>query len=483
MKYLKSNLFLTFTIFLLACSSLHCQDLQSIPSPSNDQKKKKSRLTREFARVSTGNTFSTIGNFASISSKTETLSASLFFLTKSDNVINISVSGGATQGVATIFDEGDLNTNASIGVTYNLMLRKANNAIAINSTAEDVIRLEIENANRKYQKKVLALLKDDYITDLDKDIITAQQTKALLQAKSQQEDANIKAFKKNLADAKVIQEAVNQKNAFDSQILDIDALITDMNGRKNAVDRKKYYELINAYTVENESKVATLSNKIRDLKPDAVSFSWVSFGYTAKNNSFKLFDSSLDLEKQVFGEEYATQSLSLSYNHISNARAVVRSGGEITSFQDKKREYLSVGAKFDYTNNLSSLKQVEIRDTEIIDQESGRTKIKKQNAFSGEYEEDLNNLTAFIDYYNFIASNDIVAIHLNPIMLFRENFKPVASFQFGVLLPFKDKAKQSTKVNLEVFYKVKDVFNTTNNDNALLNRNTIGIQASFPFNF
>ncbi|PIA81082.1 hypothetical protein BFR04_15395 [Gaetbulibacter sp. 4G1] len=458
-----------------------CQDLQSVRANVDGANKEKNRLTREFARIATGNSFLNIGNFASLSTKDETLSASLFFLTEGGNVINVEASGGATQGITKIFDEGKLNSKVSLGVSYNFMLRKANNAIMINSTAEDAILLAIENENRKYEKKLISVLNDSYVEELKKDIKTATALSKTLAKKSKDAAKKIRALRKSNAPNNSIQKVSDNKNAFDLKLQETNHLITTLQAKIQSVEVKKYNELVNALEHERETKVKELKDKLVNLKPDAISFSWISFGYKATNNSFSLFDESLELDKQILKDDYTSQSFFLSYSHQSNVRAVTRNGG-IVSFKDKKREFISVGAKFDYTHNLNSLKQVEVVDTSIIDAENGRTKVVKQNAFSGEYEKDLSNLTAFFDYYNFIASKDILAIHMNPTMTFRENHKPVANFQFGLLLPFKDKDKQTTRVNLEIFYQVKDIFNTSDSTNALLNRNVIGLQTTFPFN-
>jgi len=479
----KSKFTLLLLIVSFAIISVHSQDLQSVDISLVDLKKKKSRLSREFANIATENTFSAPGNYAAISTADNTLSASLFFLVDNDDVINIKVSSGATQGLATIFDEGELNSNVSIEGSYNFMLRKANNAIAINSTAEDAIRLAIENENRKFQKKMLALLKDDYLNGIEKDIESTKEANAVLMVKKVQADENVLILKQQLTDKEEIEEAINQREAIVGQIEELDSLISQLSSRKLKVDRIKYNELVNVYVLEKDAKEAELKDKISKLRPDAVSFSWISMTYKVTNNRFTLFDETLPLNQQLDDTDYTTHSLFVHYSHMSNAKAVKRKGGKIIEFNDKKREYISLGLKLDYTNNLNALEQVEIIDTQIIDDTMGRTKVEKQNAFVGDYEEDLSNLSTFVDYYNFIATDEAFAIHLNPVLLIREKFKPVTSFHFGILLPFKDKSKQTTTLNLEVFYRIKDLFNTTENENALLNRNIIGIQASFPIKF
>lgn len=476
-------------VFFLVFLGMHIrgisQDLGTVTDGISEKEVDRFKLKREFANIATGNTFSTIGNFASVSTKSETLSASLILISDNGNVWGIELSGGATQGVATLFDDGDLNTNVSIGGSYNILLRKSKNAIVTNSTSEDALKLEIAAENREYQKKLLDHLEGKYSKDLDLDISRLNSLiKQLENDNNELEKTKAKAMADRWEKSKLDSlHLLILANTY--KIDEANSLLQRLIARKSAVVPINQYEIINALEAEHYSKVKALKTKIYELKPDAVSFSWISAGMKFKNNSFKLFDAETDLDKQISSEEYNSFSFTLSYNHLSNVRILDNRGsGQINAnrVENKTKEYISMGVRFDYTDNLSSLQQVEISDTEVMDTDSGRTKTVKQNAFAGEYEKDLDNLTLFVDYYNFLSTNDKVAIHLSPSVLMREKFKPVSGIQVGMLLPFKNKDKQNTFLNLEFFYKMKDIFNTSESDNSLLNRNSIGVQASFPFN-
>lgn len=460
---------ITCILFFALCFSGQTQNLEAlekrIEKSIDSTKRDKSRITREFAKVTTGSEFSGPGNYAGISTTDQSLQASLFFLTPKSNIISFEVSAGATQGVATLFDEGELNSNVSIGVSYHWLLRNVGNSVAINSALKDSYLNAIDAEERKYEKKMLGLLQNKYVTDIEKDIAAYSNRKdALIQEKT----------RVTPLEASII----------DDQIEEIDTLVNRLNRRISDYTQKEYYGLANLYEMEREQAVAKHKKAIEDIKPIAISLSWISTKYNIKNNKFTLFDDDLDLANQLNTIDYTSHSFSASYTHMSNAKVTQRdSDGKITSYDIRNRKYFSIGAMFDYTNNLTSLQQVEIVDSRDIGENTGRTEVIEQNAFKGNYQEDLSSLITYIDYYNFFMKDDTVALHLNPRMMFQENQKPVTTFQVGLVFPFQKKDDTSTIVNLELFYKIKDVFNITESESALLNRNIVGLQAIFPFNF
>ncbi len=482
---MKTNRFKVIKIlflFILITALLPSKAIGQDKLPQNS-KEEKTKLSRVFANVATGNSFSSLGNFTSIGTANNTLSASLFFLTKDYNVFNLKVSGGATNGIASIFEQGKLNSKVSLGGSYNFMLQSSSNAIVINETEKDLIKREIINEEVKYQKKIISLLSGSLMKDFKKDSLIVAKLRNSIKKE-------LKSIGNLIDNITSINEEDKKKLliAKRTTVMLLQAKVTEMtrelNKRKQNIDIEKYSEIFNTYTLSKSKKINNLKEKIKalEVKPVASSFSWVSFGYNATNDSFSLFDESLPLEDQVFRKNYITQSLFFSFTHQSNAKMIRGNKGRIDDYIKRQRVYISIGAKLDVTNNLSSLTEVELIDTKIVDLNSGRQEESRQKAFSGDYTEDLTSGSLFIDYYNFISKSEPFAIHVNPVISIRENSKPITSFQVGFLFPFKDKTKQSKIVNLEVFYRINDVFNTQGSTKTIINRNTIGLQVSFPFN-
>ncbi|MFD2565788.1 hypothetical protein [Pseudotenacibaculum haliotis] len=472
----------TFVLLLNLSLSVQSMNAQEITPTKED----KAKLAREFARVATGNTFSSIGNFAAISTDNKTLSASAFFITDDFNVINIEISGGAINGIAAVFQEGRLNSKVSFGASYNVMLRKLNrknNVIFINDTEELNLKLAIEEEKRKLQKKRFAFFNQTSKAAYNKEKNKLDAELLKIKNDTIQDKAAIAILVSNSEPKYKIKPLQKKIKAAQEKAKRISSLLEEMKRSQDYFDKLKYDELATAYRLESSKKVKDLEEKIKDLRPYASSFSWLSFGYKATNDSFSLFDESLPLSEQLSKQSYTSQTIFFNFNHQNNAR-IVRENGIIKKvLKYRGREYFSIGGKLEVTHNLSSLDQVEIVDTTIIDVNTGREKTTKQNAFSGAYLNDLTNGLIYADYFKFFSTKEDMAVHLNPTVLMRENFKPVSSFQIGILFPFKDKDKQKNTVNLEIFYRANDIFNTSNSKKSILNRNTIGLQAIFPFNF
>ncbi len=106
--------------------------------------------------------------------------------------------------------------------------------------------------------------------------------------------------------------------------------------------------------------------------------------------------------------------------------------------------------------------------------------IKKTiNAYQGEYNEGIVEFSLFYDYYRFFGQyNSILGIHLNPIFNYSATIKkPLTNVLFGVIIPFGDKEKQTSKINVELFYNRQDIFNYLN---KTIKTSIIGIRATLP---
>tara|TARA_R110002033_G_scaffold72897_1_gene124155 strand:+ start:104866 stop:106290 length:1425 start_codon:yes stop_codon:yes gene_type:complete len=452
----------------------------------------KDLLPKSLSYFSTSNSFTSLGNFASLSTVDNTLNASFYFLSKNSSMYTVNVKGGATQGIATIFDEGELNSNASIGFEYRLLFSGKTDVYA-GYNIPDILLIdeEIRKIEDDYNLKRLKLL--ERVNYLSK-VIDSTDTTQFLNIGN-----DIIDNKLHPNDVKTIQKIDSILNRYDRMSL------TEFNKEEKAVREMipelKEYKIIlekrastggkqvyatedNILIADKNAKINAAKKKKKDLKPRYIRLNFLSFGYKATNNNFVRFVDSLVLSKQLVKTNYTSHDLFLSYNFISNIKNLESQNKTIQNFDPSTYKFLTLGAEFSYTNNQSSLSQVEVIDTKYQNDGDSRVVNKTQKAFLGDYLEDLSSLNVFADYYSFFdKDSNFLAYHINPAMIFRENSKPVATVQFGLLIPFKKKEDNKSNVNVELFYKIKDIFNTTENDNSLLNRNIIGVQTAFPFNF
>jgi hypothetical protein len=431
----------------------------------------KELLTKALSQYSTGNSFSSVGNFASISTANQTLKGSVFFLDPNNQLMyNIDFAAGTIEGISTLFNEGKLNTSVSLGGNIRWISNKWIDNIASQSADTiEVFEIDKEIAINEYEKKLFDLIKK----------VTLDESKLISNNKLVNQKKNIDDLMKKIEQKKYSSSTKTKL----SDLLEKELEILSKNLENKVKQEEKLDYFINQANFLNSKKLdklAEIDKKINALEIAAVKLNYWSFGYSAKRDDFKLFIDSLEIGKQLTSKDYISHEVRFSFNALTNLMSGVK--GSILGFG--KRKFFSVGAVFNYTSNLSSLDKVEVIDTKIVDSTLGRTKVKKQNAFEGEFTEDISSINLFVDYYTFLSKKESsFAVHLNPELLISDFRKPVTSFQFGFLIPFKDKKDQKTSVNLEFFYKIKDVFNTTESVNSLLNRNQIGIQTTFPFNF
>lgn len=468
------------SIFYIGLTSINAQNDKEI-------------LPKALSYFASSNSFTSLGNFASLSTKSNTLNASFFFLTENRSMYNISVNAGATQGISTLFDEGKLNSNVSIGLEYRLLFnRKIRPFAGYNLPDLDMLKLREQDVEEEYNKKKINLL--SRIEHLSNKVVDSTDRTQFQLIGSDLID--IKLHSRLVGLLQSIDAVVNKYDAmsmdeFAKQDKTVQILVKQLKEFRAEVVKRVSLKGDAVYVDElikiNEKRLSKI-NKINSdrnaLKPDFVRLNFISFGYKATNNSFVRFIDSLEESTQLKGTDYISHNLSITYNFISNIKEVkYDSSGSIVNFNHSNYKFLTIGAEYSLANNQSSLTQVEVVDLQYENDDSTRKVSKTQNAFMGEYLEDLSGLNVFLDYYAFFSKkSNFLAYHINPALVIQENQKPITTLQLGLLIPFKKKEDNKTSVNVEIFYKIKDIFNTTNNANSLLNRNVIGIQTSFPFN-
>lgn len=431
----------------------------------------KELLTTALSKYSTGNSFSSAGNFVSISTADQTLKGSIFFLDPNQRkMYTLEVSAGALGGISALFDEGELNTNASVGGDMRWLSKNWSNIAAQNEDEVRDIDKDIQLVQEDYDKKLTTLIT----------LVLSDGKKAFKKDKIINKQLNlVDSLLKKVEKTKFEKDSTN---IFHQSMEDyLEDLMESLKDKRNITTDLAYFNREKNYlNAKRLNQINALNIKKEELSISALKLHYWSIGYSAKRDDFKLFVDSLEVNGQLISQDYITQEVRFSYNLITNLEN--RGKGSIAGFG--KRKFLSLAAVFNYTSNLSGLEKVEVIDTKVIDSVMNRTSVKRQNAFEGEFIKDIATINFIIDYYTYLSKEESsLALHLNPEVLLSDFKKPVTSFQFGFLIPFKDKKEQKTRVNLEFFYKIKDVFKTTNSTNSLLNRNQIGIQTTFPFSF
>jgi hypothetical protein len=131
------------------------------------------------------------------------------------------------------------------------------------------------------------------------------------------------------------------------------------------------------------------------------------------------------------------------------------------------------------------LDELEVYDTTPLGSDGTATRETNDTytVYSGNYVNGLSQIKADLDLYWFLFRDNKLGLHLFPHGRFTEDLKPLYNAGVGVVFPFKDKTKENTIINIELYYNALDVFNTNDSEYGIAERNDIGIRFTFPINF
>ncbi len=207
------------------------------------------------------------------------------------------------------------------------------------------------------------------------------------------------------------------------------------------------------------------------LRAKDFQLSWITAGVGFSNESYSLFDPNLSLDDQIFKENDLIPSLNFSFSNYTN---------EITSNLNapgvRRVCFFTIGATLKYGNNLNSLSEIVVETIDSI--APNRSVINSKKALSGTFEDGIVTSQLFCDYYQLGFTKSNFGFHLRSTVDLGPS-APVTSIRGGVLFSAMKKGEVKSIINFEIFYGLNDIFK----DNNLLNRNILGIQATFPFNF
>lgn len=426
----------------------------------------KSALNRDFTKITTGTSFSNLGNFASISSDSKSFTLNGNFIAK-ESIFGIELSGGATEGIFKLFNNQELNSNFGGQFSYHKLLKT--DFAARDYFAIDKIESELSSIDEKFSKDSLDIVEKKQLYQIQSQIIKGMGKSNQINSKIKTIDSliqveNLPRFKKD--------SLITEKELM---IIEIKAIRQDSFKLSNKlisikIDSDSYFleELEKREQLKDEEKLA-LTKKKKELKLEGFDITWLSFGLKVNNNDFKIFEESNIVSRQFIDTSFISQRFSASFSRYKS---------NILGNQDV---YWSAGLFIDYSTNFNSLSKVLIEDRRPITGNNLQEQVKSINAYTGNYEEGIIELTLYYDYYRFFGTyNSILGIHLNPSYSLSEiSKKPITNFYLGIIVPFGDSKKQTSKLNVEVFYNKQDVFNYLKKENR---SGTFGVRATLPVN-
>lgn len=461
---------LIFSSFINAQKEIDSTKVLSKKTSSEDSITRKEFtkiLNLQFSKIITGTNFANFGNYASITSTDESLKVSASFLGKKGDIISFEASGGATEGIAGFFNNGKLNSNISGKLTYHILFNPfSSRSVSRNSFERDKLREEFEKIENTYKADSIAVEHEKELLDLIAEIVKSEQKGSTIQDSltAVLSRLNIKRNSKDLFKLDSLKYE-KEKISFDLDVL---------SKKREKVESDDYFlEKLEKLNQKYDEDLLANEKKVIAQAIRGINICWISFGYGIRNDGFRFFDKSLELDNQIKKMEAATHEINFAVSHYN------------WQSYSPTDIYWSFGASYRLGNNLGALENLKVRDSESISSNPNRESFTDQSVFVGDFQDNINEITLFFDYYRFFGQSDQsnFALHINPSVLYKDGSRPLTSFQTGLVIPFKKTDDQSTFLNIEVFYKLNDFFNTSDSENSLLGRNTIGLAATFPINF
>ncbi|HRE39152.1 MAG TPA: hypothetical protein PK092_11975 [Chitinophagaceae bacterium] len=423
----------------------------------------KQAMNRQFTKVITGTAFSNVGNFAAISTDAKSFSLAGNFVTER-TVWGIELSGGATEGIFKLFNNQILNSNFSGEIKYHRILKTGFASRNLYEVAE--VESQLSEAYIQYSKDSLAIAqkRDLYKTQIE---IFNSESKI---SEGTKQKAKVDSLLSIVAISDKIKDSLNAvKGNLEFEIENHKLNIEILKEQMNKIIKDTAYFARETFKKRQlrDDKIIELTKKKKNIELLETDITWFSAGIRFKNNDIKLF-APLNLPATQYSDtSFVSRRVSLS---ISRFRSTITQNRDF---------YLSGGIHMDYTTNINSLKKVEIEETLPVNGNPQQAIKKTINAYQGSYEEGIVELTLFCDYYKFWGqSNALVGLHFNPTVNYSEKIKkPVTNLYLGIIVPFIDKEKQASKVSVEIFYSMQDMFNDLNNKPK---SSSFGLRAALP---
>jgi hypothetical protein len=425
----------------------------------------KALLNREFTKIVTGKSFSNLGNFASVSSDAKTLTVG-GNLIKKESVLGFELSGGATEGILKLINNEELNSNFGIDIKYHKLIKMdyaERDALAVSN-----IEKELTDLKEQFSGDSISIVEKQELYKISDDLFKARfnidkSSKTISKIDSKLKLAGISDNLKdslNIAKGLLTYEIAKIKN---------DTIVLNNRLSKISKDEETYFlDQLEKKAEIRDAKWIEIDEKKKNLPLKAFDVTWISFGLKANKNTFKLFQESNTSGHQFMDTSFVSQRFTASISRYRN-----------TAYQSQD-VYWSAGLFIDYTTTFDDLSKVVIENRRPITGDSQKEEVKTLNVYKGDYREGIIKLTIFYDYYCFFGKyNTTLGLHLNPsYTICKTNKRPITNLYAGLIIPFEDKEKQASKINVEIFLSVQDVFSYLDKARS----NVFGIRATLPVN-
>ena len=451
--------YIPFLLSIIVCiNNVHAQSgiiIENVP-----QIQLQDLLAREQLKV-LGNENTMFGNFASIQTKDNILTFNGNIPMGEKNSLSLSLKGGATEGIVSIFDGTKVNSNVSIGLQYNLGIYGKTETVEADATKLKSYKKSIDSLNQIIKREELK------ISNLQKAAILKQKQ---LREKEDKIKARIKTIQKNK------KSPTQDKISIDSLELELESLKIEKDHNDEKVRIYNFrQQLLDEQAFAKEllrQKETKLLEKIESaIQLTAYKLKWISFFAKLNNRTFNQFKSQEAFEDQVINQRTNNFELGI------NGNLYIRKDQAFSSF------YASLAISYENTDNFKDLSESTLTDKQDFnDGQTSRTNTTSRKVYSGEYDSSVPTMKTSLDMYWFLTSDQKVALHLNPYIL--NDFDNInrKNLIIGLFLAFTDKSDKKNIINTEIFFeRVEETLTIENPDEKYKPR--FGFRTTFPINF
>lgn len=410
-------------------------------------------LNQQFTYIISGQSKSSIGNFASLDVNNAEAILSGSIKINGSSIFGIKAIGTESDGVMALFNNTKINTKVSLDLQFNTLINLFFKPYII-----------FDDAKWKRYNDNYKLIMNKY-QNINNSISNRYRRDT---ASLKQKDVALKFLIDSLTAESLSESNYFRKESIVEKIDNLEAQRDSINYLKDNFPRfsTKRLEILQKRSEE-------LRNNDLDLDISSFKLGWLSFGYKIQDNRFNYFNSLLSFEDQVSKNEFICHEVRIQYSVYNWNNA---------SFESY---FWSLGSAFSYTDNFSDLSSIDISEEKNYGPNpNDRISTGKFTAYQGEYKKHLKNLKFYGNVFWFLFNDNNFALHFFPEInsTFSEK-KPVWNAGTGLLFCFKKSDDKSSIINAEIFCNFLDLFYAKDIKYKPLQRYDLGIVFSLPIHF
>ncbi len=511
MKPFFSLIFITIVNFLIVCECM-----SQISEPINvkiSQRAADTIARRSFAKMVSGSEdIVSIANYLSFvpSDGKFTLSGNYFLESKNQDLkkrrheyfaIGFNAAGSIVDGtVATLFDQGKLNTNTNVGIKFSWRINMPN----VGSLVSEDYQMDIKRKKLEYER--------------DQRIDSIKNAISLLPIKLQQIDLQLSETKRKMKllilDTLKIRNLINTcsnndscKLKFTDSLISVKMKIYKQNQKIIVLDKERNsLDLLNQLAnlekgtrIEDRTEPQKIFSRLYGINNIGITLEDTLINKTKMDYEEKII--SLELARQIQGMNISWLSLIFDWNrikyrtyydNISFEKAITKNNfsgfkvgvqTNIYSFNKpfRKANLINFAIIRQKTNNLDDLTSSKVVVDKIItDGLSSHKSSTEYNVFTDSVEMYLTWKISF-NCYNFTGKNLSFGWHFFGLADFRNTKKNIYDLGAGIIWGLN--AKDSKHLfNLELFSTYKDIAQElVEEDTSFWEQLQFGVSVAIPF--